>query len=133
MTRRFRPRRLAWAALLATALPGCSLPEVPNPFARARGGDGDEHVQITVQNHNYLDATVHAVRGGERLRLGEVTGKSEKSFTLQWRLSLPVEFQIHLIGDGGCTVQAMSVEPGDRVWVRIPVEISGTLCDYWKS
>ena len=132
MTRRFRARRLAWVALLAVAIPACSLPEARNPFAQARRGR-DERIQVMVQNHNYLDATIHAVRGAERMRLGEVTGKSDKAFTVRWRLTLPIEFQIHLIGGGGCTVQATSVNPGDRIWVRIPPDVSATLCDYWKS
>jgi len=130
---RFHPPCLACVALLALTLAGCAQGAIRNPFASGGRRGGDERVQVSVQNHNFLDATVHAVRGAERMRLGEVTGKSDKTFTVQWRFTLPMELEIHLIGGSGCTVQAILVDPGDRVWVRIPPEVSATPCETWKS
>ena len=133
MAHRINPARLAFVALFALTLAGCSRGTAWNPFTAGGRRGGDERIQVFIQNHNFLDATVHAVRGAERMRLGEVTGKSDKAFTVQWRLTLPMEFQIHLIGGSGCTVQAMQVNPGDRVWVRIPPEVDATPCETWKS
>jgi len=129
----FSPGRLAFAALLVLALGACVRGQARNPFASAGRRGGDERIQVSVQNHNFLDATVHAVRGAERMRLGEGDRKSDKTFTVQWRLTLPMDLEIHLIGGSGCTVRTMLVDPGDRVWVRIPPEVSATPCETWKS
>ncbi|MDP2955498.1 MAG: hypothetical protein Q8N53_03685 [Longimicrobiales bacterium] len=134
---KLRPRtlRAAALALLTLSLPACGKgPGRPtNPFAPSgsRGNDGE--VQVRVYNQNFGDATIHAVRGGQRFRLGEVTGKTEKSFTVRWNFSLPLEFEVHLTGGQGCRVRAMPVDPGDRVWVRIPTEVSMSPCYSGKT
>lgn len=135
MTRRTTLLRLATAAGLALTSGGCSLggESIRNPFA-PRGFRGDDGtVQILVDNQNFGDATVHAYRGSERFRLGHVTGKTEKRFTIRWSFSLPMEFDVHLIGGGDCKVRPMPVDPGDRVWVRIPTQISMYACYSGKS
>ena len=127
--------RLAVAAFLALTVAGCGLAKgaARNPFAAAGSRGGDGRVQVLVDNQNFGDATVHAYRGSERFRLGEVTGKTEKSFTVRWNFSLPIEFDIHLVGGGDCRVRGMPVDPGDRVWVRIPTQITMTPCYSGKS
>jgi len=127
--------RLAVAAILALTLTGCGLGTgtARNPFAPAGSRGGDGSVQVLVDNQNFGDATIHAYRGSERFRLGEVTGKSEKRFTVRWKFSLSMEFDIHLIGGGDCQVRGMPVDPGDRVWVRIPTQIGMTPCYSGKS
>jgi hypothetical protein len=62
-----------------------------------------------------------------------VTGKSEKTFTMRWNFSLPLEFEINIIGGQGCGVRPMSADPGDRVWVRIPNQIGSSPCYSGKS
>lgn len=101
---------------------------IDNPFAAPGSSEREGSIQIRIENQNFNDATVHAVRGGERIRLGEVTGKSDKNFTVRWNFSLPLEFEIHLIGGDGCGVRPLSVDPGDRVWVRIPTRVPGSQC-----
>ncbi len=86
-----------------------------------------------MENLNFGDATVHALRGGERIRLGQVTGKSEKSFTIRWNFSVPLEFQVDLVGGEACGIQPMTVDPGDRIWVRIPTQVGPTPCYAGKS
>lgn len=133
---KLRPRTLGTAlALLALTLPGCGngMARAANPFAPAGSRGNDGQVQVRVDNQNFGDATIHALRGGERFRLGEVTGKSEKSFTVRWNFSLPLEFEVHLTGGQGCRVRAMSVDPGDRVWVRIPTEVTMSPCYSGKT
>lgn len=135
MARRPTILRLAAVAGLILTVPGClgSRGGTRNPFA-ARGSRGDDGtVRVLVDNQNFGDATVHAYRGSERFRLGQVTGKSEKSFTVRWNFTLPIEFDIHLIGGGDCTIRSMPVDPGDRVWVRIPTQIDLTPCYAGKS
>ena len=134
---KLRPRTLRTAALalLALSLPACvkGRGRATNHFAPAGSRGDDGQVQVRVDNQNFGDATIHALRGGERFRLGEVTGKSEKSFTVRWTFTLPMEFEVHLTGGQGCRVRAMPVDPGDRVWVRIPTEVSMSPCYSGKT
>lgn len=135
MSLRFPALRVAAAAVLALTLAGCSKGwgQAQNPFAPpgARGNDGQ--VQVLIENQNFGDATVHALRGGERIRLGDVTGKSERRFTVRWNFTLPMEFEVRIRGGDGCRIRAMSVDPGDAVWVRIPSEIRSSPCYSGKS
>jgi hypothetical protein len=119
--------------VLALGLAACGKPEAKNPFAPAGTRQGEGSIQVRVENQNFSDATVHAIRGGERIRLGQVTGKSEKSFNVRWNFSLPLEFEVDIIGGYGCGVRPLSVDPGDRVWVRIPNQIGATPCYAGKS
>lgn len=127
--------RLAAAVAAALTLTACGLGNgtARNPFAPSGSRGRDGSVQVLVDNQNFGDATVHAYRGSERFRLGQVTGKTEKRFNLAWNFSLPMEFEIHLIGGGDCRVRPMPVDPGDRVWVRIPTQIGMTPCYAGKS
>lgn len=124
-------RHSAVLAALTLTAPACGRGKAPNPFASPASRDGK--VSVRVENQNFGDATVHAVRGGERIRLGEVVGKMEGNFDLRWNFSLPMEFEIHITGGLGCRVRALSVDPGDRVWVRIPPEISVQPCYSGKN
>lgn len=99
-----------------------------NPFAAPGSERGKESIRVRVENQNFNDATIHAIRGGERIRLGQVTGKTESTFTLPWTFSLPLQFQVHLNGGADCNVRAISVDPGDEIWVRIPIEVDMSPC-----
>lgn len=126
--------RLVAMAILALAPVGCIKSTTrTNPFAPrgSRGNDGE--IQVRVENLNFGDATIHALRGGERIRLGQVTGKSESNFRVRWNFSVPIEFQIDLVGGEACGVRPMTVDPGDRVWVRIPTQIGASPCYAGKS
>ncbi len=122
--------RLATLALVATAPLACfqKSGRRQNPFAAPGTGPGEGSIHVRVDNRNFNDATIHAIRGGERIRLGQVTGKSESTFKLKWNFSLPLAFYVDLIGGTGCNVREISVDPGDRVWVNIPVQIGATPC-----
>lgn len=122
--------RLSAMALLLLAPAACvrGYGQRKNPFAAPGSGPGEGSIDVRVENHNFGDATIHALRGGERIRLGEVTGKTDKSFNVRWNFSLPLEFEINIIGGEGCYVRAMNVDPGDDVWVRIPVQVNASPC-----
>lgn len=127
--------RLLAMALLAVAPVGCikGTSRANNPFAPAGSREREGSIQVRVENLNFGDATIHALRGGERIRLGQVTGKSEKSFTVRWNFSVPLEFQVDLIGGEACGIQPMTVDPGDRIWVRIPPQVGSSPCYAGKS
>jgi hypothetical protein len=79
-----RPSRaLAPVALAVITLTGCAPNrEVQrNPFAAG----GGENVLLTVQNNDYLDATIHVYWNGMRTRAGMVTGKTTETFQLRWQ------------------------------------------------
>lgn len=122
---------LALVTALSLSAAGCGRGKAANPFASPASREG--RVRIQVENMNFGDATVHALRGGERIRLGQVTGKSEEHFTIRWNFSLPMQFEIHITGGPGCLVRGISVDPGDRVWLRIPNELSVQPCYSGKS
>jgi hypothetical protein len=125
--------RVSTVLVLALGLAACAKPQAKNPFAAPGTGRGEGSIQVRIENQNFGDATIHAIRGGERIRLGQVTGKSEKSFTMRWNFSLPLEFEVNIIGGQGCGVRPMSVDPGDHVWVRIPTQIGASPCYSGKT
>ncbi len=73
--------RLITVLLLAATSVGCGKKDPDSPFRRRL----DTPVRVTVDNNNFLDVTVYAVAGGVSIRLGDVTGKSEESFTIDPR------------------------------------------------
>ncbi len=123
------PIRATLAVVLLVMASGCfrGWGKPRNPFNQSDGEPGE--VAVNVENQNFNDATLYVVRGGgERLRLGSVTGKSEADFTVRWDFTLTIEFQISLIGGGGCRTRPLSVSGGENVWVRIPANIAAAEC-----
>ena len=107
------------------------LGRAPDPFTtRPHAGTGA--IEVEVQSLNFNDASIFAIRQGERIRLGTVTGKSDQTFTLDWNFALPLQFEAQLVGGRSCRVQELMVDPGDRLWLRIPVEVSITPCRVGK-
>lgn len=110
--------------LLSILVSGCTTAR--SPFS---GGDGERDVEIEVLNLNFSDATLHALRGGQRIRLGVVIGKQQETFKVRWPTSLPIQIEIRLLGGERCTTQEMVVDPGDRLYLQIPIDLrSGALC-----
>jgi hypothetical protein len=120
------PLKPILAAAILVAFTGCA-GQARNPFSN-EPDPREGQVRVSVDNQNFGDATVHALRGGERIRLGEVTGKTEKDFTVRWTVSFAMEFEIRLVGGGSCGIRGFAVDPGDRVHVTIPTEISPNSC-----
>lgn len=118
--------RLTAAVLVVLPLSGCVKGQAGSPFAPPSAAQ--TRIQVRVENQNFADATIHALRGGERVRLGSVTGKSDETFNVRWNFSLPMEFEIELLGGQGCRIRPLTVDPGDRVFVRIPTELSAQAC-----
>ena len=82
---------------------------------------------------NFNDANLFALRNGQRIRMGSVTGKSEEDFTLDWNFSLPLQFEAQLVGGRTCRVRSIMADPGDALWIQIPTELSITPCTVGKS
>ncbi|MEX0837184.1 MAG: hypothetical protein WD101_02545 [Gemmatimonadota bacterium] len=130
--RLFQPVAPLRAALALVALVGASAcgalgNSVPNPFDGSAQAGADQ-LRIQVQNMNFNDVTVYAVSAGQRIRLGNVTGKTDESFQIDWNFANPIAFQVDVIGGRGCETSAIAVDPGARVWLQIPSEMGMSGC-----
>ncbi|MBW3535157.1 MAG: hypothetical protein KY453_08075 [Gemmatimonadetes bacterium] len=120
----FAPRRKLLATLvplvlIASACGSATSASSADPFERA----GSRNIRIEVTNLNFNDATLHALRGGERHRLGTVTGKGSASYTMDWPLPQPLRIQIDLLAGGDCTTRSMQVDPGDIIELQIELDL----------
>jgi hypothetical protein len=93
----------------------------PDPFrggsAGPSGGSGE--IRIQIRNSNFNEATVYAVRVGNRRRLGRVQGATDQQFRMPWPYSAQLHFEVDLLASRGCTTQAVILEPGQRVMLVI--------------
>lgn len=94
--------------------------QVDNPFETRAGMN---QIEIQVQNLNWHDATLHAHRAGQRQRLGIVTGKSDATFTMDWRQLLPLQIEIDLLAAGSCITRPLQVAPGEIVVLHIETRL----------
>ena len=74
-------RCLLMAAAAVLIASGCGGPSSQNPFKPGAGGPRPAS-RVEVTNNNWLDAVVHATRLGSRVRIGEVTGLSQRTLDI---------------------------------------------------
>jgi hypothetical protein len=110
---------LILAALVVVSTAGCKA-IAPGLFGERRPRPS---IRIDVTNLNFQDATLHALRGGERHRLGTVTGKGSASYTLEWRTPQTFQLEIDLLAGGRCTTRAVTIDPGDQIQLQIEVDL----------
>jgi len=137
-TRAAESRTVRRAALVLVAV--CSATacaagsNAPNPFDDTARQAEAARLQIQIQNLNFSDVRVTAVGTGRRIRVGDVTGKTDKRFTLEWDYNDPISFEIDISGGGrGCTTRRVIVEPGARVWVNVPLEFGFAECTVGRT
>ncbi len=75
---------------------------------------------LTVQNHDFRDATIYAYWRGVKDRVGMVIGKTTKTFTMRWRAE-EVRLEIDFVGGGGHFTETIPVWAGDHLEYMIPV------------
>ena len=109
--------RLPRALLLIVLAGACHRPAAAPLNPRAE-------VAVTVENQNFLDMDVFLVRGGQRVRLGMVSGLSSHILMVRPELigyGTEVQFEIHPIGGrGNPLTETISVRPGDVIHLTIP-------------
>jgi hypothetical protein len=81
-------------------------------------------VAVTVENQNFLDMDVFIIRGGQRIRLGTVSGVSSRILMVRPDLigyGTEVQFEVHPIGGRANPItETISVRPGDVIHLTIP-------------
>ena len=103
-------------AVLAGAGFGCATPRAPSPFASPE----DQRIVIEVINHGFLDATLHALWRGRRVRLGTITGTRSANFRLAWDENELLQIEIDLLAGSSCITEPISANPGDIIFFQIP-------------
>ena len=122
---------LALAVTLAGCGGGGAGGGARNPFdpnAIPNSSSAEDPIQIDVQNSNFNDVTIWAIRSGQRVRLGRVTGKTDQRFRIAWNPAVPIYFAIDEVGGRGCRTNQLSVERNARVWIMIPANIGLQPC-----
>ncbi|MDE2773765.1 MAG: hypothetical protein OXI46_08690 [Gemmatimonadota bacterium] len=89
-------------------------------------------IRIEVTNLNFLDATLHAFRNRDRVRLGIVTGKTSAVYTLEWRTPLSLQIEIDLLAGGKCATREVVAQPGDEFILQIPSEFRRMADCLWR-
>ena len=108
-------RRALIGALLLLA--ACA-PAAKNGTAVAPSSD----VYLTVENQNWLDVSIYALRGASRMRIGQVTGNG--SAQLKIPSSVIVSGQVRLMADAigsneRYVTDIIAVDPDQRVQLMV--------------
>jgi hypothetical protein len=117
--------RLARGALLSLVVAGGVLPAAGCARRGAKSAQQDSApTTVRVRNQGFLDVNVYVVRGGQRVRLGTVTGNSTQVLRIpEFLLSgaTPLRFLADPIGTQRQPVSdEIVVTPGDEVTLFIP-------------
>ena len=128
---RIRAHTLIAALALALLTPGCSL--LPGHHQTDEQAPEDEDVPqdigVHINNHNWSDIVVFAVRGTSRLRLGDVTAGNEADFVLPRNMTEGGQLTLVLHPIGGprdFSTGPILVQPGQQIDVRVENAISQT-------
>lgn len=102
-----------------------------SPFERT-----PPEVTVEVDNHNWSDMVVYAVRGGMRVRLGTVSAMSRGRFPVP-RSALASSGQLRLFADPigssrGYLSDAISVRPGQLVSLDVGHNLAMSFTSVWN-
>ena len=118
ITRRHALRSLAFALLLPAVAAGCASSGKNQPR------EEQPRTYVVVQNQNWLDMTVYALRSSQRIRIGTATGNGRSRLLIPSNLLFgptPLSFLIDPVGGRG-TARSFEivVTPGEEVTLTIP-------------
>lgn len=103
-------------ACLIGAAPGGGLPTPA--VAQVRDSVTRRGISLEVDNQNFYDATIYAVRPGLRQRVGYVTGEGKHTFSFRWPDG-DLRLEIDLLAVGSYYTQVMDVEQGDQLQLTV--------------
>ncbi len=104
-------RTRGWTGVGALAIGLAACLGVPDPSADLEP-QPDEEIILHVENRNFHRATLYAVDGGWRLRLGAVEGIGRRTFRFRWDQAV-LRIEIDFLSAGVYATPSMSVERGD--------------------
>lgn len=117
---------LAGAALALLVLSACGVGgNAPNPFDQR--GNQSGRIRIVVDNQNFNDVRVYAVTTGGRRTLGQVGGRSNATFQMDWRQLDEIRFRLEFLAGDNYETPRLNVSPGDAVDVYIPQNPNNTV------
>jgi hypothetical protein len=101
--------------LLMGAAPGSG----QSPHATVRAQDSVARgISLQVDNQNFYDATIYAVRLGSRQRIGYVTGEQTGNFTFRWPDG-DLRLEIDLLAVGSYYTEVLDVQQGDQLQLTV--------------
>jgi hypothetical protein len=108
-----------WTAMvgvvcLLEAAPGSGAP----PHAAAPQDSVARGISLEVENQNFYDATIYAVRPGIRQRVGYVTGEGKRTLSFRWPDG-DLRLEISLLAVGSYYTQVMDVQQGDELQLTV--------------
>ena len=83
-------------------------------------------VRLIVQNRNFSDARLYAIRRSARESLGILGGKQDAEFMLDWPSPEPLRIEINMLAGPRCVTEEMQVDPGDILELQIAVVFTDT-------
>lgn len=116
------------AVVILFAGSACGGGSARNPFDPTATRTGEDRIRVEVQNLNFNDVTVWAMRNSQRVRVGRVTGKTDEAFTIEWNIAQPIWFQIDVVSGRSCRTGQVPVDAQSRVWLIIPSEVGMSPC-----
>ena len=94
------------------------------PNQKTATADLREPTILTVDNQGFIDMTIYAARGPQRIRLGNATGNGKTNFNVPPALMSGLT-TLHFVADpiGGrraSVSEEITVAPGDTIVLQIP-------------
>lgn len=103
--------------LLLAIAAGTACQSARTPFSNGAGLG--QTIEVEVRNQNFNSASLWVVRTGERIRLGIVEGKQDRTFRIPWTSPSPLRVEVALQSGERCTTRAVQVEPGASLTMRV--------------
>lgn len=103
------------ALILLVGIAGCSGFGGGDPFT----GTTKAMISIEVDNRNFNQATIWMLSSFGQRRLGVVSGKMQKTFSVRWPRSDDLSLRVRVLGQRGFTTPRQLVIPGDHIELRI--------------
>ncbi len=111
-------RQLLVALSVTPFVAACALLPGRADSGEAVQAQRSRYLTVEVDNQNFYDATIYAVRPGMRLRVGRVVGFNKETFEFAWP-DLELRFEIALLSVGSYYTWSLPVERGDQLALTI--------------
>ena len=114
---------LACAALSACAAAGTGVADDPYAFTST---NRPPRIRLVVRNLNFNDVRLFALTPSGRTSIGQVGGKQDEEFELDWPISAYMSIEINMVAGPRCVTQEMQVDPGDILELQVAVVFTQT-------